>query len=98
MNTKSIIGATLILSFSICANAQQAVAGQTQGNSTIAAPEDNNAGKKVDRTNGKTRSEVLAELEQAEAEGKAMPSGFAAYDDAAHDAKYNTVTQQVVAY
>ncbi|HEY8026137.1 MAG TPA: DUF4148 domain-containing protein [Burkholderiaceae bacterium] len=98
MNTKSIICATLILSFSVCANAQQAVAGTTQGKSTMAAAEDNTARKKVDRKNGKTRSEVLAELEQAETEGKAMPSGFVAYDDAAHDAKYNTITQHVVAY
>lgn len=31
-------------------------------------------------THGKTRAEVVAELKQAEAEGKAMPTGFVAYD------------------
>ena len=35
----------------------------------------------------KTRSEVLAELQQAQANGTAMPTGFAAFDDATRDAK-----------
>jgi hypothetical protein len=33
-----------------------------------------------DIPHGKTRAEVIAELKQAEAEGKAMPSSFAAFD------------------
>jgi hypothetical protein len=35
-------------------------------------------GKEIMR--GKTRAEVVAELKQAESEGKAMPSSFAAFD------------------
>jgi hypothetical protein len=31
-------------------------------------------------SHGKTRAEVIAELQQAEANGKAMPTGFVAYD------------------
>jgi hypothetical protein len=31
-------------------------------------------------THGKTRAEVIAELKQAEADGKAMPTSFAAFD------------------
>ncbi|MBV8633054.1 MAG: DUF4148 domain-containing protein [Burkholderiaceae bacterium] len=35
-------------------------------------------GKEI--VHGKTRAEVIAELKQAEAEGKSMPTGFLAYD------------------
>ena len=41
----------------------------------------------------KTRGEVLVELQQAEANGTAMPTSFAAYDDGTHNAKYNVTTQ-----
>ena len=33
-----------------------------------------------DIPHGKTRAEVIAELKQAEAEGKGMPTSFAAFD------------------
>ena len=33
-----------------------------------------------DIPHGKTRAEVIAELKQAEADGKAMPTSFAAFD------------------
>jgi hypothetical protein len=41
----------------------------------------------------KTRGEILAELQQAEANGTAMPTSFVAYDDGTHIAKYNITTQ-----
>ncbi|HEX7643512.1 MAG TPA: DUF4148 domain-containing protein [Burkholderiaceae bacterium] len=43
---------------------------------------------------GKTRAEVIAELKQAEAEGKSMPTSFAAYDV---PAKANTSNNTAVA-
>jgi hypothetical protein len=60
------------------------------------------AGHEVPSTTGptsnqrkwKTRDEVLAELQQAEANGTAMPTSLAAFDDGTHAAKYN-VTPQV---
>ena len=69
MKTVQMIAAALILSASVSALAQQAA--ETH---TAAAQES----KEIVR--GKTRAEVRAELQQAEAEGKGMPTGFVAYD------------------
>ena len=67
MKTAQMIAATLILSASVSAMAQQST-------STPATQESKGIAQ------GKTRAEVVAELKQAEAEGKSMPTGFVAYD------------------
>ena len=64
MKTAQMIAAALILSASVSAMAQQA---DTHASSTRIV-------------SGKTRAEVVAELQQAQAEGKGMPTGFVAYD------------------
>ncbi len=64
MKTAQMIAAALILSASVSALAQQSTA--TQDGKGIAQ--------------GKTRAEVIAELKQAEAEGKGMPTSFVAFD------------------
>lgn len=64
MKTAQLIAVALILSASVSAMAQQA---DTHANSTQIV-------------RGKTRAEVVAELQQAQAEGKDMPTGFVAYD------------------
>jgi len=52
-----------------------------------------NAGQSPYQRKLKTRGEVLVELQQAEANGTAMPTSVAAYDDGTHNAKYNVTTQ-----
>ncbi len=71
MKTAQLLAAALILSASVSAMAQQS-------SSTAAAPAATQESKGI--AQGKTRAEVIAELKQAEAEGKAMPTGFVAYD------------------
>ena len=63
------------------------------GTSISAMAQQANAdGKEI--VHGKTRAEVVAELKQAEAEGKAMPTGFVAYDA---PAKVSTASNTAVA-
>lgn len=70
MKTAQMIAAALILTASVSAMAQQAT--------TTQAPAATQESKEIVR--GKTRAEVLAELQQAQSEGKAMPSSFVAFD------------------
>jgi hypothetical protein len=65
MKTAQLFAAALILSASVSAFAQTADSSNQQA-------------KEI--SHGKTRAEVIAELQQAEANGKGMPSGFVAYD------------------
>lgn len=75
MKTTQSIIAALVLSASVSAFAQQTTDSTTNSHANIAATQDS---KEIVR--GKTRAEVLAELQQAEASGKAMPTGFVAFD------------------
>lgn len=102
MNSNIKIGpimAAFILFVTHSAHAQQVVANSahTDESQVSRSDEKGKASCAENRHGGKTRSEVLVELQQAQANGTAMPTGFVAYDDAAHDAKYKVFTQHSVA-
>jgi hypothetical protein len=99
MTTKSIIATVFILSATSWAHAQQVIAASTQEKPSVAAQSgDDKTEMPTNRKTGKTRSEVLAELQQAQADGTALPTGFVAFDDAAHDAKYSGRSQPATSY
>jgi hypothetical protein len=75
MKTAQMIAAALIFTASVSAMAQQTTDSSTNTHANVAATQDS---KEINR--GKTRAEVIAELQQAEANGKGMPSGFVAFD------------------
>lgn len=72
MKTAQMIAAALILATSVSTMAQQTTDTTTHAATTTADS------KEIVR--GKTRAEVIAELQQAEAAGKGVPTGFVAYD------------------
>jgi hypothetical protein len=74
MKTTQLITAALIFSASVSAFAQQTTDTATNAYPTAVKQES----KEIVR--GKTRAEVIAELQDAEAAGKAMPTGFVAFD------------------
>jgi hypothetical protein len=99
MTTKSIIAAIFILSAASWAHAQQVIADSTQEKPSLAAPSsDTKTETRANRKAGKTRSEVLAELQQAQADGTALPTGFVAFDDTAHDVRLNGKAQRSASY
>ena len=102
MNSNTIKGsimAALILFVTCSAQAQQVVTDSHRTDeSKISQPSDKTQSSfATNRGIGKTRSEVLAELRQAQEEGTAMPTGFLAYDAPARVPKYETYTQHYVA-
>jgi len=99
MTTKSIIAAVFILSAASWAHAQQVIAASTKEKPSVAAQSgDDKMEMPAHRKAGKTRSEVLAELQQAQVDGTALPTGFVAFDDAAHDAKYSGRSQRAASH